>query len=177
MRRESPAAGASLPPGPSLPSAVQTALWMFFPMEFMRRSAARYGDTFTVRLAGLPPLVFFASPDDIKDIFTGDPHVLHAGEANGVLKPILGAHSLLLLDGDRHLHERKLMLPPFHGERMAAYGTIINEIADRTLARLPAGKRTPIHPLMQEITLDVILRAVLGVDAQQGGDYPRLREL
>src|SRR5688572_33437726 len=88
-----------------------------------------------------------------------------------------GAHSLLLLDGDRHLHARKLMLPPFHGERMAAYGTIINEIADRTLARLPAGKRTPIHPLMQEITLDVILRAVLGVDAQQGGDYPRLREL
>ncbi len=175
MRRESPAAGASLPPGPPLPQAVQTGLWMYFPQEFMRRCAARYGDAFTVRLAGLPPLVFLADPEAIKDVFTADPHDLHAGEANGVLKPILGAHSLLLLDGDRHLHERKLMLPPFHGERMAAYGTIIGEITDRTLARIPARRRTAIHPYMQEITLDVILRAVLGVE--EGGDYARLREL
>ena len=175
MRRESPAIGAALPPGPPLPTAVQTGLWMYFPMQFMRQCAARYGDAFTVKLAGLPPLVFLADPDSIKDVFTGDPHVLHAGEANGVLRPILGSHSLLLLDGDRHLHERKLMLPPFHGERMAAYGQIIGEITDRTLAGIPRGRKVSLHSYMQEITLDVILRAVLGVE--EGGDYPRLRAL
>jgi cytochrome P450 len=178
MRRDSTTAGApfrSLPPGPPLPVPVQTALWMYFPMQFMKQCAARYGDTFTVRLAGLPPLVFFSDPESIKDVFTGDPHVLHAGEANSVLKPLLGAHSLLLLDGDRHLRERKLMLPPFHGERMAAYGEIIARIADRTLATIPVKRKVALHPYMQEITLDVILRAVLGVE--EGGDYARLREL
>src|SRR5205809_7105906 len=105
----------------------------------------------------------FSDPEAIREIFTGDPETLRAGEANNLLEPMLGQHSLLLLDGPRHLRQRRLMLPPFHGERMQAYGRVMREIADRSIDAWPVGRPFPIHDRMQAITLDAILRTVFGL--------------
>jgi cytochrome P450 len=164
----------TLPPGPSAPTFVQFLLDGFWPTRFMEGCARRYGDPFTIRFPWTPHLVFFSHPDAIRDIFTADPDTLRAGEANVDLAPILGQHSLLLLDGARHLRERRLMLPPFHGERMQAYGRIIREITDRSIDGWPVGRAFPIHARMQSITLDVILRAVFGVE--DGARQTRLRD-
>src|SRR5439155_1495482 len=116
----------------------------------------------------------FSDPEAIREIFTGDPELLRAGEANNLLEPMLGQHSLLLLDGPRHLRERRLMLPSFHGERMQAYGRVMREITDRSIDAWPVGRPFPIHDQMQAITLDVILRTVFGLD--EGVLLDRLRE-
>jgi cytochrome P450 len=154
----------SLPPGPSSPAFVQFLADAFWPTRFLERCARRHGDPFTIRFPWTPDLVFFSHPDAIRDIFTADPDTLRAGEANVDLAPLLGEHSLLLLDGARHLRERRLMLPPFHGERMQAYGRIMREATYRSVDAWPLGRPFPIHPRMQGITLDVILRAVFGVE-------------
>src|SRR5216117_1496023 len=110
-------------------------------------------------------MVVCTDPEAIKDIFTADGDDLRSGEANApILGPILGWNSILLLDGERHSRERRLMSPPFHGERMHVYGRLMREIADRVIDRWPLGRPFPIHHEMQAITLDVILRAVFGVD-------------
>ena len=101
-------------------------------------------------------------PDAVKQVFTGDPDVLHAGEGNQVLKPLLGPRSVLLLDGRDHMTERKTLLPPFHGERMQAYGELITRIAEREVASWPAGEPIAVRPRMQALTLEVIMRAVFG---------------
>ena len=101
-------------------------------------------------------------PDDVKQVFTGDPNVLHAGEGNAILRPLLGARSVLLLDGPEHLRERKTLLPPFHGERMQAYGELIREIAEREVASWPTGEPISVRPRMQALTLEIIMRAVFG---------------
>ena len=159
------AAGATfgLPPGPRLPGVAQSAAWVFRPVAFLTSGRARVGDLVTMQLAGLPPLVVMSSPSDIKEVFTGDPDVFHAGSANIVLKPILGRSSLLLLDGERHMTERRLMMPSFHGERMQAYGGVMEEAADRSVERWPIGRPFPLHSEMQEVTLDVIVRTVFGI--------------
>ena len=113
-----------------------------------------------------------AHPDAIKTIFTGDEEDLRAGEANFRLAPILGQHSLLLLDGQEHLRERRLLQPPFHGDRMLAYGPVMRDIAARAVERWPLGRPFAVHPEMQGITLDVILRTVFGLD-----EGPAKREL
>ncbi len=155
-------ATTSLPPGPRAPRAVQTLAWMTRPMPFMERCHARYGDVFTVRIAQEGTWVFLAHPDAIKQVFTGDPAVLHAGEANRVLRPWLGKHSVLLLDGAPHLAQRKLLLPPFHGERMQRYGAQMAEIARREVATWPSGEPLRLWPRMQAITLEVIVRTIFG---------------
>src|SRR4051812_31468400 len=100
-------------------------------------------------------------PDDIKRVFTGDPNVLHAGEGNAILKPLLGPKSVLTLDGPEHMAERKAMLPPFHGERMQAYGDTIRDIAEREVASWPTGMMQT-RPRTQALTLEVIMQAVFG---------------
>jgi cytochrome P450 len=107
----------------------------------------------------------FSDPDAIKTIFTGDEEDLRAGEANYRLEPILGKHSLLILDGREHLRERRLLQPPFHGDRMLAYGVVMRDIAAAAVDRWPTtGRPFAVHPQMQGITLDVILRTVFGLD-------------
>ena len=100
-----------LPPGPRLPVFVQTAAWIFRPWDFMERCAARYGDTFTLRLAGEPPLVMVSHPEAVKEVFTGPPELLHVGEVNRILLPVVGANSVLLLDDDPHREQRRLHGP------------------------------------------------------------------
>ncbi|HEY8518417.1 MAG TPA: cytochrome P450 [Candidatus Binatia bacterium] len=153
-----------LPPGPDAPPLLQGLRWVQWPIPFLEECARRFGDAFTVRLPGRPPIVMVSHPDAIKDLFTGSEEDLRAGEANYVLEPLLGRHSLLLLDGSEHLRERRLLLPPFHGERMQAYGETMQEIARRAVDAWPVGRAFAIHPEMQAITLDVILRTVFGLD-------------
>ena len=138
----------------------------------MGECARRYGDMFTLRIANEGTWVFVTDPDAVKKIFTGDPRLLHAGEANVVLLPMLGSHSVLLLDEDAHMAQRKLMLAPFHGERMRGYEQTMAEVATRQIERWPAGEPFSAWPTMQAITLEVIMRTVFGVT-----DAERLRRL
>src|SRR5450432_2704070 len=113
----------SYPPGPDTHPMLQLWQWIRTPFELLARCKAEFGDTFTIRLPMMPGgLVAIADPAAIKEVFGFGPDEAHAGEANIVLKPFLGSHSLLLLDGAPHIRHRKLMLPAFHGERMQAYG-------------------------------------------------------
>ena len=152
-----------LPPGPKAPRALQTARWIARPAGFMEDSQRRYGDMFTLRITHEGTWVFLSHPDAVKQVFTGDPRLLHAGEANVVLLPVLGSNSVLLLDDDAHMAQRKLMLPPFHGERMRGYERTMAEVAAREIERWPAGEPVPSWPAMQAITLEVIVRTVFGV--------------
>lgn len=154
---------AELPDGPRIPPLAQTLLWLFRPTELMDACRRRYGETFTLRLAGFPPAVMFSTPDAIRDIFTGDPDVLLAGQDNAMLKPLLGESSVLLLDGPRHLRHRKLLLPPFHGERMKAYGDTMRDITRAVMATWPTGRPFSLHGQMQEIALQTIVRTVFGI--------------
>ncbi|MFL5826557.1 MAG: cytochrome P450 [Thermoleophilaceae bacterium] len=154
----------SLPPGPRMPAAVQTFNWIVRPEAFMRESAARYGEVFTVRLAQIGTLVFVWNPDELKRIFTADRDVLRAGEANFSLEPVLGQRSVLLLDGAEHLRQRKLMLPPFHGERLVRYEELMRGITDRVVDSWALERPFRLQPSMQDITLDVILRVIFGLE-------------
>ena len=129
----------------------------------MEDCARRYGDMFTLKIANEGTWVFLSDPDAVKQVFTGDPRLLHAGEANIVLLPVLGSHSVLLLDDDAHMAQRKLMLPSFHGERMRGYEETMAEVAAREIERWPAGEPLSAWPTMQAITLEVIMRTVFGV--------------
>jgi len=175
VREVAPEHRAALPPGPRLPMPVQTMLWLLRPISTMQRWRKRYGDVFTVRLVLAGDSVQVADPALLKSVFAAKPDEARAGEANAVLEPVLGRSSVLLLDGREHLRQRKLLLPPFHGERMQRYGAIIEQITSEELERWPVGRAFPLRPAMQRITLDVILRAVFGL--HQGGELERLRPL
>jgi cytochrome P450 len=166
---------ADLPPGPRAPSVVQ--LWHFQtrPLAWLEDCARRYGDPFTARFPGLGTFVLAAAPELIKQVFTGDPEVLHAGKANAIVEPIVGKHSVLLLDGAAHLRQRRLLSPPMRGERMQAYASLMAEITHAAIDRMPVGRPFSIHEPMQRITLDVILRAVFGLEA--GARMDELRAL
>ena len=140
------------------------AEWILRPVPFIERCNERYGDFFAVRFV-LGNILWIADPDVIKRVFTGDPDVLHAGEGNAApLEFIMGPNSVLLLDEPEHMRQRKLMLPSFHGERMQRYGDLMREITDRDIDDWPVGAPFPLRKRTQAITLDVIMRAVFGVD-------------
>jgi cytochrome P450 family 135 len=163
-----PRAGSShsLPPGPRTASLHQTREWVRQPLAFLERCQAEYGDIFTIRLASTPPIVMLASPAAVREVFTGDPELLRAGEANSLLQAALGRSSLLLLDGEQHLRERRLMLPPFHGERMRAYGSLIAALAEREIGGWPSGTVFEVGSRFRRVALDVIVQAVFGVEEQ-----------
>src|SRR3954465_13384587 len=162
----------ALPAGPRMPRAMQTIGWLNRPFQFVERARAKYGDTFTMHIAR-DTFVVLSDPADVKQVFTGDPSVFHAGVSNIILLPFLGHKSVLLLDGAQHLSQRKLLLPPFHGEKMRRHVDLMAEIAEREVASWPRGVPFRAHPQMQGVTLEVIMRIVFGVDE---GD-PRLAEL
>ena len=154
----------ALPPGPSAPALVQATRWMRSPVSLMEECRERYGETFTVRMARVGELVFISDPPSVKRLFSADRENRLPEGRSVLLEPVLGRRSLLLLEGDDHLRSRRLMLPPFHGERMRAYEAVMERAADRELDSWPLGRRFPLHPRMQAITLEVILRAVFGVE-------------
>jgi cytochrome P450 len=155
---------AQLPPGPTAPSWVQTLNWQARPIAFFERCRARHGRRFTVRLLATPPFVFVSDPDEIKQVFTAPADVLHPGEGARILEPILGQNSVILLDGRPHLSQRKLMLPAFHGEKMQKLSGLLTEVSERAVEAWPKDRSIATHPLLQALTLEVILRAVFGLD-------------
>jgi cytochrome P450 family 135 len=154
---------AVLPPGPRMPRPAQTAAWTLRPGPFMLRAQREFGDAFTVKIGTEPAWVMLAHPDAVREVFTGDPTLLHAGQANAILRPFLGRSSVLLLDGPQHLRQRKLMLPAFHGSRMAGYREMVTEIVREQVATWPRHRPVALAPRMQSITLEVVLRVIFGV--------------
>ena len=153
----------TLPPGPAAPPAVQTLNWLFRPIGFMDACRRRHGDAFSVTFLGFQtPMVMVSDPEAIRALYRGRENGLPPGRG-ATLEPVLGPRSILLLEGEEHLARRRLMLPPFHGERMRAYEEIIAELTAREIDSWPVGKAFAIHPRMQALTLQVILRAVFGV--------------
>lgn len=150
-------------PGPRRPPIFQALAWSYRPVSLLSECARRFGDVFTLRMPVFGTFVVVHSPEAHKEVFTGDPKDLLAGRANRVLAALVGESSVLLLDGAAHLRQRKLLLPPFHGERMQAYGEIMQATAAASLAEWPLGRPFSVHPYMQAITLDIILRAVFGL--------------
>ena len=164
---------APLPPGPRMPRALQTAIWFGNAQWMLDQCAARFGETFTLRILNEGTWVVLSRPDDLKQVFTGDPSVFHAGEGNQILLPILGENSVLLLDDAGHLEQRKLLLPPFHGKRMERYAQLMAEIAAAEIDSWPRGEPYALRPRMQALTFEIILRAVFGLG--EGERLERLR--
>ncbi|HWM63812.1 MAG TPA: cytochrome P450 [Solirubrobacterales bacterium] len=165
----------TLPPEPNSPALVQTLRWAFRPLPFMQECRQRYGDAFSLTFLGFGrPMVMISDPAAIKALYTEREHGLPPGREIA-LEPILGSRSLLLLEGTDHIAHRKLMLPPFHGERMRSYEPIVAEIVDAEIDSWPLGEEFPIHPRMQAVTLEVILRVVFGI--AEGPRLERLRQL
>jgi cytochrome P450 len=153
-----------LPPGPSAPAPLQTARLLARPIPFFESCRRRYGETFTARVLRAGALVFISDPPSLKRLFSADRVNTIAPGRNVILRPIMGSRSVLLLEDEEHLRRRKLMLPPFHGERMRAYESVIEEATEREVAAWPADRPFPLHPRMQAITLEVIMRAVFGIE-------------
>ncbi len=165
----------SLPRGPSAPSAFQTLGWQTRPIPYLEQCRARFGKTFTLDLLGIDPFVMMSEPDDIKAIFTAPPEVLHPGEGSAILLPVVGPNSILLLDESRHMTQRKLMLPAFHGERMEALREVVTDVTEHEVETWATERAVPLHPYLQTLTLEVILRAVFGLE--RGERLDRLRGL
>jgi cytochrome P450 family 135 len=151
-----------LPPGPRLPGGVQALLAVLATERYTAHVLRRYGPAVTLRVAGIGEFVAFSDPEAIRELFTGDPEVLRAGEANAALGA-LARSSVVVADGERHLRLRRLLLPPFHGEAMRAHTSVIRTLAAAEVARWPVGRPFATLPRMQAVTLEVILRAVVGV--------------
>jgi cytochrome P450 family 135 len=153
---------------------MQTAWWLTRPISFMETNRRRLGDAFSVTFFGFErPMVMLSHPDAVRALYTEHKHGLPPGRTVSLM-PVLGPNSVLLLEGEEHLSRRKLMLPSFHGERMRSYETTVREVAEREIASWPTDETFALHPRMQALTLEVILRAVFGVSNSERA--ARLRE-
>ena len=175
VTREMASLREQLPPGPRAPAAVQGLGWWSRPTAFIERCRARYGRRFTIRLPGAPTFVMLSDPDDLREVFTAPPDVLHPGEGARILEPVVGRHSVILLDEGEHLEQRKLMLPAFHGEAVGRLEALVADVTGREVASWPTGEPIALHPRLQRLTLEIILRAVFGLDPGPRLDALRLR--
>jgi cytochrome P450 len=164
-----------LPDGPQTPPFLQLLQWIARPLELMETCVQRYGDIFTIRLGKLKPIVFVSNPQAIQEIFTAQSEQFEVGRGNGILQPLLGEQSLIMVDGDRHQRQRRLLIPPFHGDRMRAYGQLICDITEQVISQWELGEPFPVRPSIQQISLRVILNAVFGLD--EGQRYQQLQQL
>jgi len=164
-----------LPDGPRTPSIVQLIQWIASPLELLESAQKKYGDTFTLQLGSYRPLVFISNPQAIQEIFTASPEQFDAGSGNEILRPLLGDQSLTLMEGARHQRQRRLLLPPFHGDRMRAYGQLICDTTERTIGQWRIGEPFSVRSSMQEISLKVILQAVFGL--YEGQRCEQLKQL
>ncbi len=165
---ENPPLIHSLPPGPRLPVAVQTVLFGKYRHRFLPAMRRRYGDVFTLRIAPHSRrVVMLSRPEDIRTVFTGPPSTYHAGEGNGLLAPVMGHHSVLLLDESEHMRVRQLLMPAFNGAALRGYQDLVAEIARTDVAQWPRGRTFRLHDRMSALTLEVILRVVFGVSDER----------
>jgi cytochrome P450 family 135 len=165
---------AKLPPGPRTPRLLQSMRWSREPLPFLEQCRARYGATFTLRLRHLGTWVLLSDPEDVKRVFSADTDDLGVGVPNLALRPVLGAHSVMLSEEPEHMARRKLMLPRFHGERMREDAEAMTELARREVRAWPVEEPFRLWPRMQALTQEVVMRAVFGDDE---GRLDRLRML
>ncbi|MEA5423599.1 cytochrome P450 [Synechococcus sp. CCY9202] len=169
---------SALPAGPRSPWVLQTFGWIRSPFRFMRRAASRYGDAFTARLGGGGrPLVMLSAPEDLRTLLNqddGDPFDA-PGDLNALFEPFLGTESVIGISGDRHRRMRRLLMPPFHGERMRSYGQTIAQISDAVIDGWPVGTTFSAQKAMQVISMRVILSTVFGL--AEGERYRELERL
>jgi cytochrome P450 len=150
-------------------------LWLTRPVQVFESCARRYGDPFTLRLLLAGDLVYVADPEVVREIFTGDPAVYHAGEAYILMEPVGGPSSLFLLDEQRHLRMRRLLLPPFHGERLKGWAPLIEEMTEREIERWPLGEHFRLRRSTEALTLEVIMRIVFGIrEPERAAELRRL---
>jgi cytochrome P450 len=145
-----------------MPGTLQAVAWARRPLPFLERCQRHFGDIFTIRVKHAGTWVILADPEDVKKVFTADHAVLGVGLANSILGPLLGPRSVMLLEEPEHVKRRKLMLPPFHGERMQGYSEMMADVTRREVATWPLGEPFELWPRMQEITLEAIMRVVFG---------------
>ena len=153
-----------------MPRALQTAIWSRRAQWMLEQCRARFGELFTIRIAHEGTWVVLSDPAAVKQVFTGDPKVFHAGEGNEILRPILGDNSVLVLDEKPHIAQRRLLLPPFHGERMQGYGETMAEIAGREIDGWPRATPYKLRPRFQAITLEIVIETVFGVQDRERMD-------
>lgn len=165
----------ALPSGPRMPPPIQLLGFWSRPTAFLERCRARYGKRFTLRLPLQPPFVVLSDAQEIKEVLTAPADVLHPGEGARLLEPIIGANSVILLDEAPHLEQRKLMLPAFHGERMQRLAGLVRELAEHEIAAWPCGEEIELHSRLQQLTLEIILRAVFGLE--EGERLEALRDV
>ncbi len=163
-----PVPSPSLPPGPRAPAVAQTLAWAFAPTWLMDRCARHIGESFTLTFApsGMK-LVMISEPEEVKTVFTARPEVAPSGAGQSPVAPVMGESSVIVLTGPEHMRQRKLLLPPFHGERMREYEQVIVEATRTDMAGWPLGRSMALQPHTRAITLEVILRAVFGVEAER----------
>ena len=172
---QTPLSEQKLPDGPRTPGLFQLINWLARPFEYLEECVEKYGDIFTMRLFGLPPLVFIANPQGIKQIFSADAKDFDVGRTNNLARPILGNRSIILMDGSAHKRERKLLMPSFHGEKVKSYAYSISKITEDVTSLWEINKPFIARDITQEITLKVILQTVFGFS--EGEKCERLRTL
>ncbi|MGB6298173.1 MAG: cytochrome P450 [Rivularia sp. (in: cyanobacteria)] len=161
--------------GPKTPRFAQLIEWVFNPLQLMEKSAKTYGDTFKLFLVGNNPMVFVSHPQAIKEIFNANPDKFNVGKGNKLAASLLGEQSLALLDGAPHQRQRKLLTPPFHGDRMKQYGELICKITEKVISEWKISEPFDVRKSMQEISLRVILQAVFGLN--EGERYDEIKQL
>jgi cytochrome P450 family 135 len=164
-----------MPPGPSKPGAWQTLEWMYRPIPFMERCRRRHGPIFSIRLGPGNPVVMVADPQIAKQVMAGDPELFRAGDTNGTFRPVVGSHSILLLDGEEHLQQRRIMLPAFGGSHAQQFADQVREIAEKRVGSWQPGERLSLQDEMEKISFESIMRVVFGAD--RAASLERLREV
>jgi cytochrome P450 len=154
--------GTDLPPGPRLPAVAQTVLLLRDWPGFVGRCERRYGTMFTLRIASLGIFVYLTEPGHIKQVFAGDPHIFHAGEANSMLKGLVGEQSVLVVDDEVHADRRRLMLKPFTRSAVDRQAGTMAAIAAESIEKWPLRTEFAVAPHMSALTLEVILQTVIG---------------
>lgn len=163
----------SLPPGPRTPSIVNLGRWVARPFDFLEECEQRYGDYFTVNLPGMPPNVVFSDPEAVRDLFTAPVDDARVQPIAGVLEPVMGEHSVMLLDAEPHQRQRRRMLPPFRGSALQSYEPSIRANARARFERYRAGQYINVLEEMQRLTLDVILDITLAPRGESEREHMR----
>ncbi|MCU0544299.1 MAG: cytochrome P450 [Oscillatoriaceae cyanobacterium Prado104] len=154
---------------------LRTARIIMNPLGYLEERYQQYGDIFSQEFSSFPRQVIISNPQGIQEIFTADPKLFQSGAGNQIALPLVGANSLLLLDGDRHFQQRKLLMPPLHGERMKTYGKIIRDTTEKVIHNWTPGSTFKAQAQMQEISLEVILHAVFGLS--EGERYREIQQI
>ncbi|AOY82252.1 cytochrome P450 [Moorena producens JHB] len=166
---------SKLPDGPKIPKWLQLIYWIADPLKYLDQCVERYGDTFTIRLSGLRELVILSHPQAIQEVLTAPPSQFKSGERNKLLQPLVGETSMTLLDGQPHQRQRKLLIPPFHGQRINSYSQLICDITQQVASQWVIGQAFTARTAMQDITIQVIMQGVFGLG--EGTRYQKLKLL